>query len=692
MRRRRRHGIGQSISNHGEYQPLVATWMLRMLLTHHWVFTGFFTKKDGYRDADVAEFFQLPEFEDGQQPTIIELKKSLKKQLHKFEDQIDDSLVLFENIRLFSKRVELSTLQQEIVAFASLVESSSAWSDLFRNVKVETEQQFIQLLSCMLDASVPDIKTALSRKSFLCQSGMISVEKRDYEDGKIGIMDELQQALLAANENEEALLSHFLKQSKSSTLTLDDYPHAEQDIEVTQNILKEAIIQGDKGVNILLYGTPGTGKTELVRLLADELKLTLFEVKTEDDDGDAIRPDNRLGSYRLSQQLLSQDSKSLVLFDEVEDVFPTRSFSFFGMEVKSSGNKGWMNKALEENKTPAVWVSNQVEQIDPAFLRRFDYVMELNTPPKPVRLKIINSYLGDKPVSSGFIERLAEHERLSPAQIEKVSKVATRIAHGDENLDAVLEQVVENSLKAMSLKPLSKAKQHATHYDLNYLNANMDIPKLVEGLKRVQKGNICFYGAPGTGKTALAGYIAKAMDKPLLSKRASDILGMYVGQSEQNIAAMFAQAKREKAVLVLDEADSLLRDRRGAKQSWEVSQVNELLVQMENFDGLFICSTNLMDDLDQASLRRFAVKVSFDYLTHEQACLMLEKECVGELSSQDKRALSLMTNLAPGDFAAVNKRLEILDVEATSNALLKELKEEVSIKSGTQSKSIGFLS
>jgi len=214
---------------------------------------------------------------------------------------------------------------------------------------------------------------------------------------------------------------------------------------------------------------------------------------------------------------------------------------------------------------------------------------------------------------------------------------------------------------------------------------------MVEGLQRSGRGNICFYGAPGTGKTALAGYIAEQMDKPLLSKRASDILGMFVGQSEKNIARMFEQARSEDAVLVLDEADSLLRDRRGAKQSWEVSQVNELLVQMENFDGLFICSTNLMDDLDQASLRRFAIKVKFNYLKPEQSMAMLRKECVGEPSSHDCRAIVSMGNLAPGDFAAVKKRLDILGLDATPSVLITELRLEVSVKCVNTSKAIGFV-
>ncbi len=130
---------------------------------------------------------------------------------------------------------------------------------------------------------------------------------------------------------------------------------------------------------------------------------------------------------------------------------------------------------------------------------------------------------------------------------------------------------------------------------------------------------------------------------------------------------------------------------RGAAHSWEVTQVNELLVQMENFDGLFICSTNLMDDLDQASLRRFAIKVQFDYLKPDQAWKMLQKESIGKATGRDMMAITAMRNLAPGDFAAVKKRLTILGQDATADTLIAGLKEECAIKGKQPVGSIGFI-
>lgn len=102
-------------------------------------------------------------------------------------------------------------------------------------------------------------------------------------------------------------------------------------------------------------------------------------------------------------------------------------------------------------------------------------------------------------------------------------------------------------------------------------------------------------------------------------KRVSDLVSPYVGTTEQNLAQAFDRAQQEDAVLLLDEVDKL-QDRRKARQSWGVTAVNEMLTQMESYRGLFIASTNLMSDLDEASLRRFDLKVHFGYLKALQVC------------------------------------------------------------------------
>ena len=175
---------------------------------------------------------------------------------------------------------------------------------------------------------------------------------------------------------------------------------------------------------------------------------------------------------------------------------------------------------------------------------------------------------------------------------------------------------------------------------------------------------MCFYGAPGTGKTALAEHIARSLDRPLLVKQASDLMSKFVGETEQNMAAMFREAEAEKAVLLLDEADSFLQDRRGAQRTYEVTEVNEMLQGMERFAGIFVCTTNLLDRIDQAALRRFTFKIRFKPLTAAQREAMFVTEALGgdaaALTAEARARLARLEQLCPGDFAAVKRQVDIL--------------------------------
>jgi SpoVK/Ycf46/Vps4 family AAA+-type ATPase len=146
---------------------------------------------------------------------------------------------------------------------------------------------------------------------------------------------------------------------------------------------------------------------------------------------------------------------------------------------------------------------------------------------------------------------------------------------------------------------------------------------------------------------------------------------------------------------VFDEVDSFLQDRRGAKNSWEVTQVNEMLVQMENFDGIFIATTNLMSGLDQASLRRFDMKLEFGYLKPKQAWKLFVEECKSldiaiEEKEEIKNRVKSFTQLAPGDFAAVRRQNRFRPVKS-AEMFLERLGEELFVKEGSDEVKMGFL-
>jgi SpoVK/Ycf46/Vps4 family AAA+-type ATPase len=159
------------------------------------------------------------------------------------------------------------------------------------------------------------------------------------------------------------------------------------------------------------------------------------------------------------------------------------------------------------------------------------------------------------------------------------------------------------------------------------------------------------------------------------------------------MADMFRQAKADGAVLILDEADSFLRAREGAKRSWEITAVNEMLTQMESYEGVFFATTNLMDQLDSACLRRFDMKIHFGFLKQPQRLSLCREVCQAldlDLSPATEVNLSTLEKLTPGDFENVLRQSRLRPIRTTDD-LLARLKQEVKLKNLGSNHAIGFL-
>ncbi len=352
----------------------------------------------------------------------------------------------------------------------------------------------------------------------------------------------------------------------------------------------------------------------------------------------------------------------------------------------SVSGKAWVNQILESNPVPTLWVTNRIEQIDPAFRRRFAYHLELKSPPPGAREQIVRSTLQGVAVTDDFVAKLTARRGLTPAQIRTAVRFASLAAHDEMNTEALIERQLRNADRALGGREADTARPTVTTWDLAMLNVEtrFEVPRIVEALKARGHGTLCFYGAPGTGKTALAEHIARSLERPLMVRQASDLMSKFVGETEQNMAAMFREAQSERAVLLLDEADSFLQDRRGAQRTYEVTEVNEMLQGMERYRGIFVCTTNLLDRIDQAALRRFTFKIRFKPLTARQREQMFVTEALGgdaqALDAAMRRRLAALEHLCPGDFAAVKRQVDILAAAFSADEFLEQLEVEHRLK------------
>ena len=225
--------------------------------------------------------------------------------------------------------------------------------------------------------------------------------------------------------------------------------------------------------------------------------------------------------------------------------------------------------------------------------------------------------------------------------------------------------------------------EHDAAYDPELVNADCDLAALTTDLLRPEAPlavSFLLSGPPGAGKSAWVRYLAARMGLPVLNKRASDLLDPYVGGSEQNIAGAFAEARDTHAFLVFDEADSLLLERARAVRVWEISQVNEMLTRMEQHALPFACTTNLATRLDRASLRRFLVKLRFDWMTKAQGRLAFRRFFGVAAPS----ALDGLRTLTPADFSLVRRRAALAGGKLDPATLSRLLAAECEGRTGSR--------
>lgn len=457
-------------------------------------------------------------------------------------------------------------------------------------------------------------------------------------------------------------------------LSADEFSYIEGSI-MALNIMKQAV--NNKGINILLYGRPGTGKTSFAKVLADYAKTDMY---CAGEGSRAEKRENyRLGNLYRRQYLLENIKNSCILFDEAEDVFSSS---------QTSVNKVELNRLLEENTRPVIWTTNNIRGMDRAFIRRFTLALCFTNPSVEIREKIWNKYVKKYKLCcpQNEISYLAKTYEIPPSMINGAVRAAVITKGG---LNAVKEHIchMQRALNGGFKEAKKENKQENFFPSLIY--ADMDLSMLTSQLKQLGRLNfsLCLYGASGTGKSAYARYLAGELGLEIIHRRGSDLLGPYVGETEHNIANAFAEAKERKALLIFDEADSFLRDRSRATHSWEVSGVNEMLTWMESHPYPFICTTNLMDTLDTASLRRFSFKVKYDFLTSGQVQKAFDyffglKVCANDINN--------LTKLTPGDFTLVKNKAEILGKTDDFTALKEMLESEQKLKQNNFTPAIGF--
>lgn len=249
-----------------------------------------------------------------------------------------------------------------------------------------------------------------------------------------------------------------------------------------------------------------------------------------------------------------------------------------------------------------------------------------------------------------------------------------------ECLPPELREMIQKDLGGGNAQPqLTETEQEPEvpkekiKFDFGMVNCNSNLKDLTKKLKASKQTNygILLYGESGCGKSYFGQYLAQELGMPVIKKRASDLIDKFVGQTERNIKEAFKEAKQKKAVLLFDEADSFLFDRKYAQRDFECASTNELLTQMEDHPYPFIMTTNLKEKIDKASLRRFLFKIKYDYMT-ENNIVSGVKTYFGKEFGLTKEQLKELKYITAGDFKIAKRKMDVLENSEYTNKKIYE--------------------
>ena len=204
--------------------------------------------------------------------------------------------------------------------------------------------------------------------------------------------------------------------------------------------------------------------------------------------------------------------------------------------------------------------------IDRAILRRMMFAIELRQPPPPVRQHIWARQLERHGIQASVEDARALANEFDATPGVAAGAVAAAALLRDGDLGAVRRGVQSLSRLLDCEKPDQGVPRG---FNPAFMQSDEDLEALAERLCATgkQRFSLCLQGPPGTGKSAWTRYLADRLGLQVSQKRASDLMSMWVGQTEKNIARAFREAADDGSFLVFDEADSLLADRRGANRS-----------------------------------------------------------------------------------------------------------------------------
>lgn len=581
--------------------------------------------------------------------------------------------------------LELSPLEREILAFAVAATVSHDFGSMLRPLTRE-RLRAEELWTVLFATTAQDLAKALRPTAALRLCGILQAQSARAQF--VQVSDFWLEKFLSSEPLKDTLLEPLEPRSSAGSPAR----MLEEDLALAADIVRNE--PGLVGINLLLYGAASLDKRQLLKSVVERAGRKAWRVRKFDDAARTDRP----SLVYVAQRVLARSHPDAVLVverpaDALGSAPPEFLRLFFGADFAiEEEERPFDQNLLATNPLPTIWLASSAASLPDETVARFVFHAPLKKASRQDRQAQLEQTLQEFKLTKAAREEVLKLDGVSAEQLRSAMTAARLVGvKGRRGRDAVVVQAVKRSQKALTRDVGAKMKPSVTQYSLKYLNTagRFGPEDILRCLKNNPRGSLVFYGLPGTGKTQFVEYMAAELGMPLVSKKASELLSKWLGESEKNIAAAFEEAANEDAILFLDEGDSFLRDRSHARESWQVTQVNEMLQHIERFEGIVVVATNLFRGLDAAALRRFTFKVEFRELDADQRweMFLVETGLKGQLSAVERSVrdawwerLVFMRHLTAGDFATVKRQCTMLGVQLKPEEWLEQLQLECDVK------------
>lgn len=620
--------------------------------------------------------------------TTIIIKHTSSKIVQNYKEGNERLLEIQKLFKLTDVELELMTLfycTEYSVDFGQVVQQSPNQED------IRYPSNAKNFISNIIHFSPHQIIQSLGKSSRLISLGILEAKS------SMSMSNEFVDFL--SGFSNDALIEKYAKK-----VTTDDSLKMSNHLIPTSKLeTLKAILESNRPCSILFYGKPGTGKSELAKSIANEVGLDLYSVNIFDSEGEDDRNLRKRSLFAVQNH--PSISEGVILIDECDQLINSRPNYFFNSN-SGDDQKAWLNEYLDNNKCKTIWITNSIESIDESTIRRFNYILEFESLSNLQREQILKTLVeksGCSFLSSEDLQIFSKSDKLTSGHFSIALKTANAICNAEDSKKKEhFSNILKEHQNTLGTKPL-RLKSINPNYCIKGLNIDQSPIDVIEQSRKILEMietddcdlnlNTLLYGPPGTGKTEFVKYLGQELGKEILLKRASDLLSMWVGGSEKNIRKAFEEAEREKKILFIDEADSLLSPRERHNLTWETTQVNEILTCMENFRGILLCATNHVDNLDMAAQRRFLFKMKFDYLDKDGVVHFYDKffsRYLGDKISADQIVgLECIQGLSPSDFNNLKRKFDIV-APKNHEDIFTQLRLEVNYKKNIFKKKVGI--